>query len=140
MVTEAGDRQRAARDHYCIPSIISSKENDVASDRVTIIDPNRPLLTLINVYEVAPGKQAELVQLLADATEKVMRHQPGFVSVNIHRSIDGTRVVNYAQWASKEDFERMMKSPGAQGQIKQLAALAKSVSPALYEVSSIHRS
>jgi quinol monooxygenase YgiN len=112
----------------------------MATNPVTTIDPKRSLVTLINVYEVDPEKQTELVLRLADATEKVMRHQPGFVSVNIHRSIDGTRVVNYAQWASKEDFERMMKSPEAQGQIKQFAALAKSVSPALYQVSSVHTS
>jgi len=111
----------------------------MAPNTVTTIDPARPLLTLINVYEVAPEKQAQLVQVLADATEKVMRHQPGFVSVNIHTSIDGTRVVNYAQWASKEDFEGMMKRPEAQGRIKQFAALAKSVSPAVYQVSSVHR-
>ncbi len=110
----------------------------MATNRSTTIDPTQPRLTLINLYEVVPEKQAELVQLLADATEKVMRHQPGFISVNIHRSVDGTRVVNYAQWASKEDFEQMMKSPEAQTQIKQFAALAKSVSPALYEVSSVH--
>lgn len=112
----------------------------MATNPVTTIDPKRSLVTLINVYEVSPEKQTELVERLADATEKVMRHQPGFVSVNIHRSIDGTRVVNYAQWASKEDFERMMKSPEAQGQIKEFAALAKSVSPAVYQVSSVHTS
>lgn len=110
----------------------------MTSPAVTTIDPKRPLLTLINVYEVAPDKQAELAQLLAEATEKVMRHQTGFISVSIHRSVDGTRVVNYAQWASKVDFERMMKSPEAQGQIKQFAALAKNVSPAVYQVSSVH--
>lgn len=110
----------------------------MATNLVTTIDPKRSLVTLINVYEVAPEKQTELVQRLVDATEKVMRHQPGFVSVNIHRSVDGTRVVNYAQWASKEDFERMMKSPEAQGQIKEFAALAKNVSPAVYQVSSVH--
>lgn len=109
------------------------------SDRpITTIDTERSVITLINVYEVAPEKQAELAQLLAEATETVMRHQPGFVSVNIHCSLDGTRVVNYAQWASEEDFERMIKSPEAQAQLRRFGALAKSVSPALYKVSSIH--
>jgi hypothetical protein len=60
------------------------------------------------------------------------------VSVNIHRSLDGTRVANYAQWASREDFERMMTSPEAQAQIKRFAAVAKSVSPAVYQVNSVH--
>jgi hypothetical protein len=61
-------------------------------------------------------------------------------AVSIHRSVDGSRVVNYAQWESKEDFERMLQSPEAQGQIRQFAALAKSVSPAVYLVSSVQTS
>jgi quinol monooxygenase YgiN len=108
------------------------------TNKTTTIEANAPWVTLINVYEVEPEKQAELVSLLSDATEKVMRHQPGFMSVNIHSSFDGTRVVNYAQWASKEDFDRMLKNPEVQEQLKQLAVLAKSVSPALYKVNSVH--
>ena len=34
-----------------------------------------------------------------------MKHLSGFISTNIHQSLDGTRVVNYAQWRSQEDFE-----------------------------------
>lgn len=105
---------------------------------VAVIDPSHPGVTLVNVYEVAPEQQAELTALLAKATEEVMRRFPGFVSVSIHRSFDGTRVVNYAQWASKEDIEQVMKHPEAQAQFRQFASLAKSVSPALYEVSSVH--
>jgi hypothetical protein len=29
-----------------------------------------------------------------------MRHRPGFISANIHASLDGTRVVNYASGAA----------------------------------------
>jgi quinol monooxygenase YgiN len=106
--------------------------------KVATIDAQSSVVTLINVYEVEPEKQAELVRLLAEATETVMRHQPGFVSVNIHASFDGSRVVNYAQWASKEDFERLMKSPEAQAQMKKFAEVARSVAPALYQVRSVH--
>jgi hypothetical protein len=35
--------------------------------------------------------------LLAEATEEVISRQPGYVSANIHWSLDGTRVTNYAQ-------------------------------------------
>jgi len=104
----------------------------------TTIDADSGVLTLINVYEVEPERQAELAERLAEATETVMRRLPGFVSVNIHRSLDGNRVANYAQWASKEDFDRMLKSPEAQAEMKRFAAIAKSVSPALYAVSSVH--
>lgn len=110
----------------------------MAGKRAATIDARSGVVTLINVYEVEPDRQAELVGLLAEATDTVMRHQPGFVSVSIHSSFDGTRVVNYAQWASKEDFERLLRNPDAQVQMKKFAAVARSVSPSLYRVSAVH--
>jgi heme-degrading monooxygenase HmoA len=62
------------------------------------------VVTLINVFTVAPHEQQRLVEVLVDATQSVMRKQPGFVSANIHRSLDGRRVTNYAQWRSREAF------------------------------------
>jgi heme-degrading monooxygenase HmoA len=109
-----------------------------SKSKIATIDANSAVVTLINVYEVDPEKQAELAQRLADSTERVLRHLPGFVSVNIHRSFDRTRVANYTQWASKDDFDRMTKSPEAQAEFKRFAAVAKSVSPMLYQVSSVH--
>jgi quinol monooxygenase YgiN len=85
----------------------------------------RPLLTLINVFTVDPGQQQELVALLTDATEQTMKHLAGFISANIHRSLDGAKVVNYAQWESKEAFEAMRANPAAIPHMKAAAALAK---------------
>jgi hypothetical protein len=66
------------------------------------------VVTLINVFTVAPEDQQRLVDVLVDATQAVMRKRPGFVSANIHRSLDGTRVANYAQWRTPEAFEVML--------------------------------
>ncbi len=38
--------------------------------KATTIDAQSNVVTLINVYEVEPGKQAELAALLAEATER----------------------------------------------------------------------
>jgi quinol monooxygenase YgiN len=95
-------------------------------------------LTLINVYEVEPEKQTELIKLLSEVTETTIRKQPGFVSVSIHGSLDGGRVVNYAQWASKDHFENFIKKPEIQSQLKRFASLAKTVSPGLYKVNAVH--
>ncbi|GAA5235562.1 antibiotic biosynthesis monooxygenase [Verticiella sediminum] len=108
------------------------------SKNTAAIDPQATYLTLINVYEVEPDWQAELAKALSESTENTIRHQPGFVSVCIHSSLDGTKVVNYAQWASKEHFEGFMKKPETQEQLKQFAALATSVAPSLYQVSAVH--
>lgn len=105
---------------------------------VATIEAGSPGITLVNVYEVEPGNQAELARLLSELTETEIRKQPGFVSVSVHSSFDGKRVVNYAQWASKADFEAFMKAPGTQDQLKRFAALATSVSPALYKVDAVY--
>jgi heme-degrading monooxygenase HmoA len=102
------------------------------------IDPQAKVVTLINIYEVAPEKQAELAELLSAATDETFRHMPGFISINIHRSMDGNRVANYTQWASKDEFERMGKSPEAQALFRKFSALAESVAPTVYQVSSVH--
>ena len=106
--------------------------------KVPTIDVKAETATLINIYEVEPARQAELAKFLSEGTEKMFRQQPGFVSVSIHSSMDGRRVVNYAQWKSKEDIQRVQKNPGAQALAKQAAAIAKTVSPAIYQVTSVH--
>jgi len=100
---------------------------------MTEIRTGRPLVTLINVFTVAPEQQQRLVDSLVAATEAVMNRLPGFISANIHRSVDGTRVVNYAQWRTRDDFERMLKHPEAIPHMREAAALA-TFEPHLYEV------
>jgi len=98
----------------------------------TIAKTNR-VVTLINVFTVKPEDQQRLVDMLIEATEKTMKHVPGFVSANIHKSLDGERVTNYAQWQSKEAFEAMLKNPKALEHMKPITEIAKSDAH-LYEV------
>lgn len=100
-----------------------SKENDV--------------VTLINFFTVRPEDQQRLVDVLANATQTVMRNQPGFVSANIHRSLDGTRVTNYAQWRSREAFETMLRNQEAAEHMGEAARIAERFEPHLYEVSFV---
>ena len=95
------------------------------------------VVTLINVFTVAPEDQQRLVEVLVDATRAVMRKQPGFVSANIHRSVDGTRVTNYAQWRSREAFEAMLQNQEAAEHMGEAARIAQRFEPHLYEVSYV---
>jgi quinol monooxygenase YgiN len=104
----------------------------------TTIDPSAKVVTLINIFETTPDKQDALIRLLDQATVEVMKRQPGFVSANIHRSLDGTRVANYAQWKTQEDLERMLKNPEAQHHMRKADELAKAT-PVLYQVASVHQ-
>ena len=93
--------------------------------------------TLVNHFTVAPERCDELVALLERATEDVMRHLRGFVSANLHVSLDGTRVVNDAQWESEEAYAAMLTDPVRREHMGRALELA-SCEPHLYRVASVH--
>lgn len=99
---------------------------------ITISKDNH-VVTLINVFTVEPGNQQRLVKLLVEATEKTMKNLPGFVSATIHKSADGVRVANYAQWRRREDFEAMLNNPEATAHMKPIMEMA-TFDAHLYEV------
>jgi heme-degrading monooxygenase HmoA len=103
---------------------------------VTIAKDN-DVVTLINVFTVAREDQQRLMDVLVNATQTVVRKQPGFVSANIHRSLDGTRVTTYAQWRSREAFEAMLHNQEAAEHMGEAARIAERFEPHLYEVSFV---
>jgi quinol monooxygenase YgiN len=97
------------------------------------ISKENKFLTLINVFNVDPPKQRELVELLVQATQGSVRHVAGFVSASLHRSLDGTKVTMYAQWRSLEDYQAMRANPSASPYMDRALALA-TFEPGMYEV------
>ena len=99
---------------------------------MTTLDPQRDHVVLINTFIVKPGQAEALLDLLAQATEQVMKRVPGFISANLHISDDRKRVVNYAQWESREAFAALREFPGAGDHMGKAAAMAESFEPVLY--------
>lgn len=80
--------------------------------------------TIIIIFNVEPEKQQELLDTVAEFV-KTVKQQPGFVSANLHKSLDGLKVANYAQWKTKEDFENFINNP----QVKEQASKIKAFKP-----------
>ena len=97
------------------------------------ITKERKLITFINVFNVDPEKQQQLVNLLIQATESSVRHVPGFISAALHRSLDGAKVAMYAQWRSIEDYQAMRANVATMPYMQQAVAIAK-FDPGMYEV------
>ena len=89
--------------------------------------------TLINVIEVDPARQQDVVALLQEGTEAVIRHRPGFISARVLASNDGTRVVNHAEWRDLEDIKATLADPAVQSLARRLAQLG-TASPHVYRV------
>jgi imidazolonepropionase-like amidohydrolase len=85
-----------------------------------------------------PSRQRELADLLVTAIEEVIQHLPGFIAANIHVSVDGARVANYAQWETVEALQAMLENSDAKERIDRSAEIAESFDPGLYNVVSVH--
>lgn len=104
---------------------------------MTTISVEQDVVTLINVFTVKSEDQQRLVDVLVEEAA-IMRRNHGYVSSNVHRSLDGATVVNYIQWRSREDFETMLANPGAAGShMQEIARIAEKVERHLYEVSFV---
>jgi hypothetical protein len=67
------------------------------------------IVTLINVFTCRPETQQHLIDAWIRATEATLGKIPGIISAALHRSKDGTRVVNYAQWRTSEGWEQLLE-------------------------------
>jgi quinol monooxygenase YgiN len=89
------------------------------------------LVTLINVFDSKPKPQQALIEQWIRFTEEV-KEEPGFIGAALHRSTDGTRVVNYAQWRSDADFDSFLERHGAD--FAQFGQNASRIDPHTYDV------
>jgi heme-degrading monooxygenase HmoA len=97
-----------------------------------IIEANTGVITQINVFTVPEGGQQPLIDLLTEAAQ-ACREVDGWMSASLHRSLDGTRVVNYAQARDQDAMRRVFELLDARGFLKRNQALG-TAHPGLYEV------
>ena len=92
------------------------------------ITPDRDDYTVIIVMEAAPSDQKVLVEALAQPDGWLLG-VPGYRSHSILRGLDGTFVVNYAQWASKELYDSFHELPEEERPqaVRQARSQARSV-------------
>ena len=101
---------------------------------LTTLDPGAEQVTLINTYTVAPDRAEELVEFLTRSTEETLRYVPGFISANLHVSLDGTQVVNYAQWANREAPAAARANPRVAALMQEQLQIAQSFTPVPYRL------
>lgn len=89
------------------------------------------VVTLINVFEVEPEHQQELIAAWV-AFRKEVDNEPGLLGAALHRSLDGMRVVNYAQWERSADWETFAKKFGQR--FAKFRPLTTRIDPHLYEI------
>ena len=93
-------------------------------------------VTQITVVEAEPENQAEALSLMTERAH-FMARQPGFISISVHRSLDGRRILNYIQWESRELLQSAHESPEFRKEWTHFDLLTEGIDPHLYEVSHV---
>jgi quinol monooxygenase YgiN len=102
---------------------------------MTAIVANSQLTTAVTVYDVAPEHQQQLIDILVNAAG-VLRKQKGFISINIHKSADGTQVLRYSQWQSRQAFDAVLQNAKVIPFVQAILKLA-TFEPHFYEVVAV---
>lgn len=97
-----------------------------------IIRTTNGIVTQINVFTVPRGGQDGMIDQLAEAAA-IARAEPGWISASLHRSLDGTRVVNYAQSESMAAAQAVIARLRDAGMFERNARFGEA-HPGLYEV------
>ena len=96
--------------------------------------------TVITTYDVTPGTFLDLLDRLQDAYDSFMRHQPGFLGAGLHVNDAQTRIANYSLWATREDFQNVLRSPEMRERNREFSELSKSFEPVMYDVVQVFES
>lgn len=94
---------------------------------------NGSIVTQITTVDVDPENQDEVLELMKERA-RFMSTQSGFISVSLHRSEDGTHVINYIQWSDREKLRAAHHSPEFRKKWPEFGKLTGEIDPCLYEV------
>lgn len=105
-----------------------------ARDSLTVLDSRGGYVTIINTDAVATERAEELLDSLVRSSLSTIRYVPGFVSANLHVSLDRTQIVNYAQWKNQEAIAAARESSKVAALIREQRQIATSFTPIIYEL------
>ena len=105
---------------------------------MTEISRGKGVVAQITTVKLPPVKQDEVLDLMKERA-RFMATQPGFVSINLHRSRDGGHVVNYIQWNDADTLAAAHHSPEFRKKWPRFREIAEEIEPCLYELVHTER-
>jgi heme-degrading monooxygenase HmoA len=100
------------------------------------IHENSDVVTQITTVKLPSNNQPEILKLMQERA-RFIATQPGFVSVSLHRSEDGSHVVNYVQWKNREQLAAAHHSSEFRKKWPRFGELVKEAEPCLYKVEHV---
>ncbi len=91
-------------------------------------------VVLINVFEVPEGKVNEAIKMWETA-RTFLKAQPGYISTELHQSLDNSarfQLINVAEWEDAESFKNATEAMKKSGNLPKIDGLVGN--PSLYKI------
>jgi heme-degrading monooxygenase HmoA len=92
----------------------------------------------VNVVEVEPSRYQELLAIVKEGNDTVIRRRDGFISAFIAATPDKSRVVTVARWRSADAIKALQSDPIVTEFGRRTAAVAKS-NPMVFTIVEEYR-
>lgn len=103
------------------------------------ISSDAQIFTQITTIGVKPENRDELLALIMQETNEVVRHLPGYVSASLHTNAEATKIVNYSQWETREAWAAAMEGRAEIAPFaRKVRELAESFDRTEYDVVYAH--
>jgi hypothetical protein len=93
--------------------------------------------TVITTFETTPATAFDLIEAPEAAYRDCIRHQPGFVAAGLHMNDARTRICNYSQWRTREEYQAMLRSAEMHDRNHAINDLCRGFEPVMYEVTAV---
>lgn len=64
------------------------------------------------IFGVVPENQDRLLELARENAPRSLEVTPGLISINFHRSVDGSQVINLGTWSTFDHMNQLLQQPG----------------------------
>jgi len=102
------------------------------------ISKDKACQTVLTTFETTPGSAQDLMEALQSAYAEVISKQPGFISAALHINDAQTRIANYSQWTTREDYQAMLRTDEMRKRNRVINGMCKTFEPVMYEVEGIY--
>lgn len=105
--------------------------------KVTTIDPERDVVTLINTFTVQPENQERFIQAQSGEYKRLWGKIEGSLAANLHRGRSGRKAVNYAQLQSVEALRSWQTSDLMKDHLRVIQPYIERGQPGVYRVVDV---
>jgi hypothetical protein len=101
------------------------------------LEAGRDLVTLVNIFTVAPGGQTRFAEAQSDEYRRLHGKIAGSLAANLHRGLDGVTLANVAQFRSMPEFRAWVESDLMREHALVIRDLIERSEPGMYRVAHV---